>query len=426
MINNMKIQKFRNTLVVFGLCVTASVQAQTLELLPDEPASDVLELLTPPILRQNTQDSFSILDNQDEETDSASAPSSDQSELIQQRFSNGGLHVERHAVEDEQGNFVNHGDYVEYNAKGEVVRHGKYSYGSLDGEWKQMVGVEAIRQLTDSLDAGFQPPFQSHVTFRRGKLTDVWTVTDSKGKLVFIWQFEDGQRNNLSVWYNSRSDVIREMTYDSNVPNGPALISDPKTKKPTQIQLAHGRIVQTKTEWYDPHSRQKKKSEENVLVPYASSIVDHDWWNCRISAQSEKSAEPVRHGLVSNWYANSQLAYQGNYEQGKQNGEFSWYYENGQTKGRGWHKDDVKVGEWTWWHATGMKQASGIYEAGLATGVWSSWNADGRLVQRGDAEMVFASIEKDDQPAHAIPIEVPVRSASRMKTLSPNHQPRYR
>jgi antitoxin component YwqK of YwqJK toxin-antitoxin module len=393
----------------WGFSVLA--QGQSLELTPSESASFDKQTLALPGI-EDELGGTSLLDSEPIDGETAE---SEWGEKVQQRYPNGKLHIERSIVEDEQGNFVNHGNYVEYDAKGELIRSGTFAHGKLDGQWKQVLSVEAIRHLTDNVDSGFQAPFHSHTTFQEGKISDAWTIADDKGKLVFILQFENGKRENLSIWYNSRGDVVRELMYSANVPNGSAVVIDPKTKKATPITLHEGRIVQTKTEWHDPQTRKKKKSEGSVLVPYAFTIEDHDWWNSRIKTVPMKSPEPVRHGLVSNWYVNGQLAFHSNYTNGKLDGESTWYYENGQAMGRGMNKNDVKVGEWTWWHENGMKQASGMYADGVASGIWSTWSADGQLLQRGDAQTLLASGEDFDRPTRLENNDTPLRSAKRVE-----------
>jgi antitoxin component YwqK of YwqJK toxin-antitoxin module len=412
-----------------GLSFPMSAQSQSLELTPAKTASfDKTPLAIPRLKRELSESSLpdgeqslldserSLLDPETIESETADSQWGDESgEKVQQRYPNGKLHIERSIVEDEQGNFVNHGSYVEYDAKGEVIRSGSFASGKMDGQWKQVLGLESIRGLTDNVDPGFQAPFHSNTTFNDGEISDAWTIADAKGKLVFILQFEDGQRENLSIWYNSRGDVVRELMYSANVPDGAAVVIDPKTKKPTPITIQEGLIVQTKTEWHDPKTRKTKKSEGSVLVPYAFTIEDHDWWNSKIKMVPATTAEPIRHGLVSSWHANGQLAFHSNYVKGKLDGESTWYYDNGQPMGRGMSKDDVKVGEWTWWHSNGMKQASGSYDEGIAAGIWSTWGQDGQLLRRGDAQTLVASGEDFYEPVQVATDETPIRSAKRVE-----------
>ncbi|TWU01399.1 toxin-antitoxin system YwqK family antitoxin [Neorhodopirellula pilleata] len=425
--NHKKIRRLSLTLTLLSISIGSSAHAQSLELLPTHVDADEVQWLTDPNLGEELQSSLSIVTDQFDNKASSSGVSqkglaSSQTELIRQRFNNGNVHIEREVAQDVQGNYVNHGKYIEYNVKGEVVRSGNYTQGELEGEWRQTIGVEEARQLTNTLDGGFQPPFQSHATFLNGQLSGAWTVSDSKGNLVLIWQFENGNREDTSVWYNSRGAVIREVTFDSNVPHGPAIVNDSKTSKPQRIELDRGRIVQTKTDWYESRTQKKKKSESHVLVPYANEMAEHDWWNSRFSTQPAGSTEPVRHGLVSTWHPNGQLAFVGTYDQGKQNGEFVWYYENGQPQGRGQIEADAKVGEWTWWHPNGMKEATGYYDAGKPSGTWAAWAANGQLLQRGDAEAMIALRQQSEEAKPAERNDAPMRSATRGRTQTSSPQ----
>jgi len=327
-------------------------------------------------------------------------------ELIQQRHPDGSIFIERHVVEDETGNLVNHGEFKEYNNKGEIVRRGIYELGAMQGEWTQWIDSETLRRLTDTLDKGFTAPFRSKAQFSDNQLSGEWMVSDSAGNPVFIWQLTNGQRENVSMWYNSRGEVIREIFYSQNMPHGPAKIVAPassagrtaKGQAIKAVQFDRGRVVQSSTEWFDPQRKTKKKVEQSVLVPLAVEIASHDWWNSSLRQMPEQTAAPIRHGLVRRWYPNGQPAFVGNYKYGEQDGQFAWFYENGQPRGRGQYVNDMETGTWSWWHMNGMKMAEGQYEAGNRVGTWSNWSATGQLVFRGPADALLTPAETDGAP----------------------------
>lgn len=323
-----------------------------------------------------------------------------QPEQIVQRFVDGKPQVNRVVVEDSQGNYVNHGKFTEYAKDGSVVRTGSYQLGKLDGEWMQQLSAESLRRLTNTVDGGFQAPFESRAEFKEGTLSGIWAVTDAKGNPVFVWQFADGQRDNTSAWYNSRGEIIREIVYHENVADGPATVFDSKNRKTQQIQLDKGRLVKPRVDWYTNTRYQKrKKSEESVLVPYIATLEAHDWWNSTVATSPLGDETPVRHGTARSWHSNGQLAFEGEYSQGRQNGEFKWYFENGQPRIRGHYADGNRIGEWTWWHTNGMKRARGQFDAGASTGIWSAWASTGTLLNRGNAEEIAALIEPVQEPA---------------------------
>ncbi|MEL6898987.1 MAG: hypothetical protein AAFP90_23035, partial [Planctomycetota bacterium] len=265
-------------------------------------------------------------------------------------------------------------------------------------EWVQRIGTERLQQITNTLDGGFRPPFESRAHFTAGSLDGIWTVMDSNGNPVFVWQFADGKRHNTSVWYNSRAEVIRELTYDKNIAEGPATLADPRTKKPTSVQLSKGRLPELQTQWLNPRRRQVKQSQQTVLVPAIAELLQHDWWNTAVVADLHPDMEPVRHGPMKQWHRNGQIAFEGNYANGQPVGTFVWYHENGQPQIRGSYADGKRVGPWVWWHSNGMKSSQGEYANDSATGVWTSWASNGQLISRSP---VNQGLESEDRLTNA-------------------------
>ncbi len=144
--------------------------------------------------------------------------SDSQGEVLLQKFPNGKLHIERFVVEDAQGNFVNHGSYKEYDAKGDLIRSGEFKMGAMDGSWTQALSLDAVQALAPKVDAGFKPPFRSTAQFVDGKLHGDWVIADSKGNPVLVWQFANGKRENVSNWFDSKHASVQTIAYEADVP----------------------------------------------------------------------------------------------------------------------------------------------------------------------------------------------------------------
>jgi antitoxin component YwqK of YwqJK toxin-antitoxin module len=313
-------------------------------------------------------------------------------ELLQTRFADGKLQIERYVTEDAQGNLVNHGPYKEYDASGRLLRSGRFEMGQLDGNWSQVISTEAVQSLTSKLDAGFKPPFKSEASFVLGQLHGDWTVIDSKGNPVFVWQFEFDKRENVSTWFDSRHVPMLEVLYRAGVPDGPATQVVAGQKEPRKIVYDKGRVVQTKTNWYEQGKR--KRSEESFMVPASSLIVAHDWWSSTVKSEAPGPADAVRHGAYIAWHPNGQKSLEGQFENGEPTGEFRWWYANGQPQTKGFYDQGQSIGEWVWWHPNGMKMIEGNYDLGKQVGQWSQWDTSGSLTMRDDASS-FPVVKQD-------------------------------
>ena len=218
-----------------------------------------------------------------QESESARTTVASTTQLLQQRFDNGKVKVERFVSEDAEGNLVNHGPYKEYDSSGALIRSGSYAFGNLDGLWSQTVANEKVQSLSAKLDPAFKPPFKSEANFVDGQLHGDWTIVDSKGNPVFLWQFDLGTRDNVSTWFDSRHATILEMMYTGGVPNGVSSQLVPGQREPKKVVFDHGRVVETKTNWYE---KGKKRSEEMYLSPAAKRLVSHDWWTSTVVSKT--------------------------------------------------------------------------------------------------------------------------------------------
>jgi len=332
-------------------------------------------------------------------------------EMLQQRTPDGKIQIERWVTEDATGNLVNHGAYKEYDAKGVVTRTGTFRMGRLDGVWKQTIPLLNAQAIAETIDSGFRPPFNSEANFVNGKLEGDWTLSDSAGNAVVVWQFENDLRNGPAVWLNSRGKAVREVTYRNGVPDGPATRFSSTQKEPDKFVYFEGKVLKSRTIWYDPDRRTKKKYEESLLVPDGEQIVSHDWWNSQVRTTPIPSAEPLRHGTLVGWHANGTKSVEGQFLHNQPMGQFQWWYPSGQAQSKGVYLDGLMTGTWDWWYPNGMKMLHGEYELGEQAGVWSQWSADGKLVLRDSAED-FPAVKQDILPSSETYDESKVKTAS--------------
>lgn len=303
-------------------------------------------------------------------------------ELLRQRFPDGKTHIERWVTEDSAGNLINHGNYKEFDEKGDLLRSGNFKLGQFEGPWHQSLSLATTQSLVDTLDPGFRPPFKSEAIFSDSQLDGDWTITDSVGKPVVIWQFVAGQRQNASIWLNSRSQAVREINYVGGIPDGPATRMVPGSREPERFTYFKGQIIKSRTTWHNPDRRQHKKSEETVLIPDADELVSHDWWNSQVVSKPVTISQPIRHGGYVSWHPNGTKSIEGEFQYGQPYGEFQWWYPSGQLQSKGVYQGGLMSGSWAWWYPNGMKLLQGNYTSGEQVGTWSQWAVDGQLVLR--------------------------------------------
>jgi hypothetical protein len=74
---------------------------------------------------------------------------------------------------------------------------------------------------------------------------------------------------------------------------------------------------------------------------------------------------------------NGALMMQGQYRDGKQNGEWTLWYDNGQKASIDHYQDGVQDGDHIGWYTNGKISAMGRYKNGKREGVWKRWDPQG-------------------------------------------------
>ena len=322
---------------------------------------------------------------QNDTNDNVRVKDSKKLELIQRRFPNGAIQFEHHLVEDKSGNLVNHGQFIEYNLKNEVIRSGQFVVGKKTGSWSKLIDESKLQKLVPDLDKGFKRPFHSKADFRDGLLDGSWVCHDSNGNIVFQWEFKNGKRNGDSIWLDSKGKPLVSISYKSDLADGPAIL-DPKlnSKQHEMVEFAAGRKKQTVEKFYSDKSRKIVKSRVDYLIHSKINLAKHDWENSSVTYRATADQTPVMHGLAITYHANGQTESRGKYLEGKKHGEFVWWYENGQKKSAGSYQNGKEDGRWNWWHENGIPKARGSYRLGAQIGQWSTWNESGKLDCRED------------------------------------------
>lgn len=61
----------------------------------------------------------------------------------------------------------------------------------------------------------------------------------------------------------------------------------------------------------------------------------------------------IKHGLFRAYFPNGNLASEGTYENGRENGHWQDFHENGKTASEGEYKNGAKIGIWKFWNSNG-------------------------------------------------------------------------
>jgi antitoxin component YwqK of YwqJK toxin-antitoxin module len=337
-------------------------------------------------------------------------------EVVRENFPNGKVRVERHVVLDMTGNYVNHGPWKQFDAKGNVLAEGQFDMGKRAGMWSRWCGPKEAPVLSHYPFNKFKAPFRSQANFVDDQMEGEWVIADSAQRKCMQVSLTLGKRNGITTVWLPNGIVFSQATYEQGVRQGDVMEADKRGELKRVATYIDGRSLTTKSldgrmlaATKTAKARKLKLSEEQFLGPREEQKAADDFWTITL-AEFSAQGEPVRHGPSTLWFDNGQIKQQGFYEHGKKSGMFSYFYENGQVAAAGNYKDDVPHGAWTWSHGNGQKATIGEFEAGRQIGTWRWWKEDGALVSE-------KSFDGTGSIAKELPLPAEVSQAPEAKPL---------
>ncbi|MCC9607153.1 hypothetical protein LOC68_14265 [Blastopirellula sp. JC732] len=301
-------------------------------------------------------------------------------ELIQERYPNASIKIEREVTQDDEGNFVNHGYWKHLDESGTMLAEGQYVQNKRDGVWSRWYrGGESNIFRTAPFNQ-FKPPFVSTASFKEGELHGVWGIHDANQRIIMEVSFVDGERHGPANFYNVDGTKLQEANYVNGLLDGEVLEYARGAKQPSRSMYIKGRKLAAKV---DQEKGGRKKSEGVYLHAPQIAKSQDSWWDAQLAVY-EPQGKDERHGKWITYYSNGQIQVEGEYEFDVPVGRFIWWYPNGQKAIQGSYVSGKEDGRWLWWHENGLKKTDGAFKDGVQVGHWMSWNPDGRVASSQD------------------------------------------
>lgn len=311
-------------------------------------------------------------------------PAVDEAEVVQERYANRQLKVERHVARDAEGNYKNHGPWAMWDQRGQVIGYGHYHFGLRQGKWvrhfiageAEMLGSPTLRQFT--------APYKSEATFQLGQLHGDWLVSDASGRVMLRLAYENGQRHGASTYYHPNGKTWKEIEFRQGELHGTCREWDAQGELLETVVYTSGQRVGVSIETYSDGAI---KHQGQYLFAREVIKVTEDWW-AGISQREVVGTEgaDMKHGPWTSWYQNGQKAMEGGFRADLPSGKFTWYHPNGQKAIEGHYAAGKQSGRWEWYYASGARQIVGEYLDGQRSRGWTWWTEEGELVAAADAE----------------------------------------
>jgi antitoxin component YwqK of YwqJK toxin-antitoxin module len=335
----------------------------------------------------------------------------DQVELIQERYPNASIKIERQVTRDSNGNYINHGSWSAWDEAGRLSSKGEYRYNLPHGRWIRFVMPREGNLYSGPAFKGFEPPFVSEAGFSNGQLDGVWTITDAKDHRICEMTFEADVQTGPMRWYYTNGQKRGEATFKNGQMDGEMIDYGTDGRVVSKETYIEGRKLGTETDWHSPGV---KKSEREFTYPVPRTTYDYFAGTVKTDGKVDPKAK-LAHGHSTWWHKNGQKQLEGEYKNNVPVGKFTWWHSNGQKEAEGNYIEGVQDGSWTAWHVNGQKQWEGQYENGARVGKWPEWKTDGKIVIIEDFSSSVESTASTDNK-----VQVPDQGASSRQPLPVN------
>jgi len=250
-------------------------------------------------------------------------------EVVKERYPDGKIRVERHAFQDEKGNYVKHGLWTMWYPDGRKIGSGSFFHGKRHGKWTRWFAPGEGELFQSPLYRGYRGPYLSEAIFEHGQLHGPWIILDSEKTKISEWHFQQGKQHGPWIWWYPSGQKRREAIYAGGTLNGVVREWDPMGKLVADEKYIDGRKRYQKVWWFSPG---QKEAEGWYLSGKPLLKTRYDWW------EGFARTDPV--GPVP---------------------------------------PDIKVGKWTWWYPNGQKSVEGDFHDGARAGKWTWWGPEGTV-----------------------------------------------
>ena len=311
-------------------------------------------------------------------------------EVIQQKYPNGQVQLQRQVMMDEDDNYQNHGFWQLFNEQNQSIAEGHFQQGNMHGPWRRWHAADSGGIFRTDPFRNFAGPFLSVATFENGKLHGTWSIYDSQERKILEMPYDSGKRHGRASWWHPNGSMARQVTFYQGQIEGELIEWNEEREIARRDQFVDGRRVFQRTSW---HRRDQMESQAQFYDAKLELREDDNWWDAEPASYHMVDSE-FQHGPVQSWFSNGQLQMQGQYEKGQRVGRFTWWHSNGQKQIEGHYETGLRQGRWVEWHINGMKSHQGQFKDDQPVGQWIWWDENGIVTRREDMDIPENSSEE--------------------------------
>lgn len=273
------------------------------------------------------------------------------------------------------------------------VKDGFTRYYFPDGRIKQEIPFVKGQEQGFGKEFDQQGMIITLTEYRKGFVVDRLRINrkDDKGRKQGRW-FTFYERGGVHTEASYRDDLMHGY-YKEYAENGDLLKIMKYEFGILQKEAEEVRKMDIQQEYYSNGKVRisamfRNGVQEGVQQEYDSNgviIRSVQYKNGQVTGEGLVQEDGERHGPWKDFYSDGSLKAEGNYDHGKQVGEWKFYYPGGKIEQRGkFSKSGKPEGTWKWYFENGQLQREENYRAGLKDGLSTTYDENGRVTEEGD------------------------------------------
>ncbi|MFH1159366.1 MAG: hypothetical protein V1733_00250 [bacterium] len=273
------------------------------------------------------------------------------------------------------------------------VKEGYTRYELPDGTKK--MDIPFVKGLEQGIGKGYSPDGEviTITEYKKGFIVDRMKINrwdkngQKQGKWITFWEngkiktegtFRDDRKNGYFKEYSEKGDLIAIAKYIDGALQPEAeeiqklevekeYYADGKIKK---TSLYRNGILEGVSREFSPEGVMTKAIEYHEGIKSGEGLVLEDG---------------SRTGHWREFYPDSALKAEGDYENGNKTGSWKFYHPNGKMEQTGvYNKQGKPEGTWKWYHDNGQLQREEIYYHGEKDGLSEEFDENGTLIEQGE------------------------------------------
>jgi len=211
-----------------------------------------------------------------------------------------------------------------------------------------------------------------------GKKQGRWCTFYDQGSLKTEASYRDGLMNGYYKEYAENGDLIRISKYEND-------ILQPEAEEIQKMDIENEYYPDGKLKM---SAMSRKGVPEGIRREYSpEGKIEKSWLykNGVVIGEGIILEDGNRNGPWKDYYADGTLKAEGNYDNGKQVGEWKFYHQNGKIEQTGkFGKTGKLEGTWKWYFDGGQLLREEHYRNGLKDGMSTEYDETGKVVTEGE------------------------------------------